>query len=126
MEDIGFIIENYKTLTRDIGKIERKNVFLKSKRKELEEKIIEHYQTHHIESINNLQLISSVRKEALSRKYLDRIIAEYYSEYYTHNKIKFGGNKDNMERFTQRKSKKLIDYIFSKRSSNIYFRLHQE
>ena len=40
---INSILENYKSLSRDINKIEKKTLFLKKKKKELEEILIDYY-----------------------------------------------------------------------------------
>ena len=72
------ILDNYKTLTSDISKIEKKTKFLREKKKELEDVLINYFNKNKIDKISNITVVSNIRRESLSKKYLDNVLRKYY------------------------------------------------
>ena len=120
-QKINIIIENYKILTRDIEKIDHRSQFLKKKKKNLEEVLINHFNDKNIENLNGVTLIPSVRRESLSKTYLDRILKKYYRDYFLSNKSKL--KNIDIGSFSEKKSKTLLNFILKNRKSNNYHRL---
>ena len=81
-EKIHIVLENYKILTKDIKKIEMKTKYLKGKQKELEEILIEYFNNNKTDRISNISLITNIRREPLSKKYLDNTLRKYYRNYF--------------------------------------------
>jgi len=115
------ILENYKILTKDIKKIEAKTKYLKGKQKELEEILIDYLNSKKSDQISNITLVTNIRREPLSKKYLDITLRKYYRNYFLSNK----SNVSNSEitTFSDRKTRTLLDYILKNRSSKKYQRL---
>ena len=115
------ILENYKILTKDIKKIEAKTKYLKGKQKELEEILIDYLNNKKSDQISNITLVTNIRREPLSKKYLDITLRKYYRNYFLSNK----SNVSNSEitTFSDRKTRTLLDYILKNRNSKKYQRL---
>lgn len=115
------ILENYKILTKDIKKIEAKTKYLKGKQKELEEILIDYLNNKKSDQISNITLVTNIRREPLSKKYLDIALRKYYRNYFLSNK----SNVSNSEitTFSDRKTRTLLDYILKNRNSKKYQRL---
>lgn len=115
------ILENYKILTKDIKKIEAKTKYLKGKQKELEEILIDYLNSKKSDQISNITLVTNIRREPLSKKYLDITLRKYYRNYFLSNK----SNVSNSEitTFSDRKTRTLLDYILKNRNSKKYQRL---
>ena len=115
------ILENYKILTKDIKKIEAKTKYLKGKQKELEEILIDYLNSKKSDQISNITLVTNIRREPLSKKYLDIALRKYYRNYFLSNK----SNVSNSEitTFSDRKTRTLLDYILKNRNSKKYQRL---
>lgn len=115
------VLENYKTLTTDIKKIEAKTKYLKTKKKELEEILIEYLNNKKVDKLSNISLITNIRREPLSRKYLDNTLRKYYRNYFLSNQSKI--NNSEVTKFSDRKTRTLLSYILKNRSSKKYQRL---
>ena len=115
------ILENYKSLSSDIRKIERKTIFLKEKKKDLEEVLKKYILDNKNKKLKDVIMIKNVRREPLSQKYLAKILRDYYRNYYLSNKSRIS-NIDITE-FTDKKSTTLLKYILKNRSSKDYHRL---
>jgi len=115
------ILENYKSLSSDIRKIERKTIFLKEKKKDLEEVLKNYILDNKNKKLKDVIMIKNVRREPLSQKYLAKILRDYYRNYYLSNKSRIS-NIDITE-FTDKKSTTLLKYILKNRSSKDYHRL---
>tara|TARA_B110000971_G_scaffold133699_1_gene136809 strand:+ start:11437 stop:11826 length:390 start_codon:yes stop_codon:yes gene_type:complete len=115
------ILENYKSLSNDIKKIERKTVFLKEKKSDLEDILKNYLLDNKNKKIKDVIIIKNVRREPLSQKYLARVLRDYYRNYYLSNKSRIS-NIDITE-FTAKKSKSLLQFILKNRTSKEYHRL---
>ena len=71
--------------------------------------------------MNGVTLIPNVRRESLSKAYLDRILKKYYREYFLSNKSKL--KNIDIGSFSEKKSKTLLNFILKNRKSNNYHRL---
>lgn len=120
-EKIKIIIENYKTLSKDIEKIDKRSLFLKKKKKDLEEVLINHFKDKNLENMNGILLTPNIRRTALSKIYLEKILKKYYRNYFLTNKNRLK-NVDISE-FSEKKSKNLLNYILKNRESVKYYRL---
>ena len=115
------ILDNYKTLTSDISKIEKKTKFLREKKKKLENVLINYFNKNKIDKISNITVVSNIRRESLSKKYLDNVLRKYYRNYFLSNQSKLSNN--DITKFSDRKTKALLNYILKNRSSQKYYRL---
>jgi len=115
------VLENYKTLTKDIKKIETKTKYLKTKQKELEEIIIDYLNTKKSDKLSNVTLITNIRREPLSKKYLDNTLRKYYRNYFLSNQSKISNSE--ITKFTERKTKTMLNHILKNRNSKKYQRL---
>uniref|UniRef100_A0A6C0B3V1 Uncharacterized protein n=1 Tax=viral metagenome TaxID=1070528 RepID=A0A6C0B3V1_9ZZZZ len=115
------VLENYKTLTKDIKKIETKTKYLKTKQKELEEIIIDYLNTKKSDKLSNVTLITNIRREPLSKKYLDNTLRKYYRKYFLSNQSKISNSE--ITKFTERKTKTMLNHILKNRNSKKYQRL---
>jgi len=120
-EKIHIVLENYKILTKDIKKIEMKTKYLKGKQKELEEILIEYFNNNKTDRISNISLITNIRREPLSKKYLDNTLRKYYRNYFISHKSNIPNSE--VTKFSDRKTKSLLSYILKNRSSKKYQRL---
>jgi len=115
------ILENYKILTKDIKKIEAKTKYLKGKQKELEEILIDYLNSKKSDQISNITLVTNIRREPLSKKYLDITLRKYYRNYFLSNKSNISNSE--VTTFSDRKTRTLLDYILKNRNSKKYQRL---
>jgi len=115
------ILENYKILTKDIKKIEAKTKYLKGKQKELEEILIDYLNSKKSDQISNITLVTNIRREPLSKKYLDITLRKYYRNYFLSNKSNISNSE--LTTFSDRKTRTLLDYILKNRNSKKYQRL---
>jgi hypothetical protein len=115
------ILENYKILTKDIKKIEAKTKYLKGKQKELEEILIDYLNNKKSDQISNITLVTNIRREPLSKKYLDIALRKYYRNYFLSNKSNISNSE--VTTFSDRKTRTLLDYILKNRNSKKYQRL---
>ena len=115
------ILENYKILTKDIKKIEAKTKYLKGKQKELEEILIDYLNNKKSDQISNITLVTNIRREPLSKKYLDISLRKYYRNYFLSNKSNISNSE--VTTFSDRKTRTLLDYILKNRNSKKYQRL---
>jgi len=115
------ILENYKILTKDIKKIEAKTKYLKGKQKELEEILIDYLNNKKSDQISNITLVTNIRREPLSKKYLDITLRKYYRNYFLSNKSNISNSE--VTTFSDRKTRTLLDYILKNRNSKKYQRL---
>tara|TARA_B110000211_G_C13997091_1_gene516703 strand:- start:130 stop:510 length:381 start_codon:yes stop_codon:yes gene_type:complete len=115
------VLENYKTLTADIKKIDAKTLYLKTKKKELEEILIDYLNNKNLDKLSNISLITNIRREPLSKKYLDGTLRKYYRNYFLSNQSKI--NNSEVTKFSDRKTRMLLSYILKNRSSKKYQRL---
>ena len=115
------ILENYKILTKDIKKIEAKTKYLKGKQKELEEILIDYLNSKKSDQISNITLVTNIRREPLSKKYLDISLRKYYRNYFLSNKSNISNSE--VTTFSDRKTRTLLDYILKNRNSKKYQRL---
>ena len=115
------ILENYKILTKDIKKIEAKTKYLKGKQKELEEILIDYLNSKKSDQISNITLVTNIRREPLSKKYLDIALRKYYRNYFLSNKSNISNSE--VTTFSDRKTRTLLDYILKNRNSKKYQRL---
>ena len=96
------ILENYKILTKDIKKIEAKTKYLKGKQKELEEILIDYLNSKKSDQISNITLVTNIRREPLSKKYLDITLRKYYRNYFLSNKSNISNSE--VTTFSDRRS----------------------
>ena len=115
------VLENYKILTKDIKKIEAKTKYLKGKQKELEGILIDYLNNKKADKISNITLVTNIRREPLSKKYLDNTLRKYYRNYFLSNKS--NTNNSEVTTFSDRKTKTLLAYILKNRTSKNYQRL---
>jgi hypothetical protein len=115
------ILENYKILTKDIKKIEAKTKYIKGKQKELEEILIDYLNSKKSDQISNITLVTNIRREPLSKKYLDITLRKYYRNYFLSNKSNISNSE--VTTFSDRKTRTLLDYILKNRNSKKYQRL---
>lgn len=115
------VLENYKTLKRDIKKIEGQTRFLKAKEKELEEILINYLNKNRKDTLSNVTLKSNIRRGPLSKKYLENILLKYYRNSFLNSQSK--SNNSEVIKYSNRKTKALLDYILKNRSSEKYYRL---
>jgi len=115
------IIQNYKSLSNDIYKIEKKTLFLKQKKKELEEVLTDYFTQNNIEKLDNVSLVQSIRRGSLSQKYLQTILTKYYRKYYLSNKSRLSDT--DITTFSARKTKNLLKFIMKNRESSKYYRI---
>lgn len=120
-EKIKIIIENYKVLSKDIEKIDKRSLFLKKKKKDLEEVLISHFKDKKLENMNGILLTPNIRRTALSKTYLEKILKKYYRNYFLTNKNRL--KNIDISKFSEKKSKELLNYIFKNRESVKYYRL---
>ena len=115
------IIQNYKSLSNDIYKIEKKTLFLKQKKKELEEVLTDYFTQNNIEKLDNVSMVQSIRRGSLSQKYLQTILTKYYRNYYLSNKSRLSDT--DITTFSARKTKNLLKFIMKNRESTKYYRI---
>ena len=81
----AYSLEN---LSKDIEKIDKRSQFLKKKKKALEEVLINHFKEKNIEAMNGILITPNIRRTALSKMYLEKILNKYYRNYFLSNKNK--------------------------------------
>lgn len=122
MERIRETIENYKSLSRDIKKIDKQSAVLKKKKKELEQEVIEFILEHKGTRAGDILLVKTQRKEPMSYKSIKKLLEKFYKDYYEKNKKKFQNSRDKST-FCKKKSCQLVDFIFDNRSSREHYYL---
>lgn len=122
MDRIRETIENYKSLSRDIKKIDKQSSILKKKKKELEQEVINFILEHKGTRAGDISLVKTQRKEAMSYKTIKKLLEKFYKEYYDKNKKKFQNKRDKTS-FCKKKSDQLVNYIFDNRDSNEHYYL---
>ena len=115
------IIQNYKSLSNDIHKIEKKTLFLKKKKRELEEVLTDYFSKNNIDRLDNVSMLANVRRGALSQKYLHNVLMKYYRNYYLSNQSKLSNTDITV--FSDRKTRNLLKFIMKNRDSTKYNRL---
>ena len=122
MDRIKETIENYKSLSRDIKKIDKQSSILKKKKKELEQEVINFILEHKGTRAGDISLVKTQRKEAMSYKTIKKLLEKFYKEYYDKNKKKFQNKRDKTS-FCKNKSDQLVNYIFDNRDSHEHYYL---
>lgn len=115
-------IENYKSLSRDIKKIDKQSAILKKKKKELEKEVIEFILENKGTRAGNVLLVKTQRKESMSYKSIKKLLEKFYKEYYDKNKKKFQNKRDKLT-FSKKKSDQLVNFIFDNRSESEHYYL---
>jgi len=122
MDKMKETIENYKSLSRDIKKIDKQTAILKKKKKELEKEVIEFILENKGTRAGNVLLVKTQRKEAMSYKSIKKLLEKFYKEYYDKNKKKFQNKRDKTS-FCKKKSDQLVNFIFDNRDENDHYYL---
>ena len=122
MDRIKETIENYKSLSRDIKKIDKQSAILKKKKKELEQEVINFILEHKGVRAGDILLVKTQRKEAMSYKTIKKLLEKFYKEYYDKNKNKFQNKRDKTS-FCKKKSDQLVNYIFDNRDAHEHYYL---
>ena len=122
MDEMRKTIENYKSLSRDIKKVDKQSAILKKKKKELEQEVIKFILEHKGTRAGDVLLIKTQRKEAMSYKSIKKLLERFYKDYYDKNRKKFQ-NKTDKTSFCKKKSCQLVDYIFDNRCSHEHYYL---
>ena len=73
------------------------------------------------DQISNITLVTNIRREPLSKKYLDITLRKYYRNYFLSNKSNISNSE--VTTFSDRKTRTLLDYILKNRNSKKYQRL---
>lgn len=120
-QKITTILENYQTLTKDIYKIEQKTKFLKEKKKDLEDVLINYFNENKIDQLSNVSMITNIRREPLSKKYIENTLKKYYRNYFLSNKSKLGNTDITI--FTNKKTQNILKYLLKNRTAKKYYRL---
>ena len=71
--------------------------------------------------MNGILLTPNIRRTALSKTYLEKILKKYYRNYFLTNKNRL--KNIDISKFSEKKSKELLNYIFKNRESVKYYRL---
>ena len=122
MDKMREIIENYKSLSRDIKKIDKQSAILKKKKKELEKEVIDFILEHKGTRAGDILLVKTQRKESMSYKSIKKLLEKFYKDYYDKNKKKFQNKRDKTS-FCKKKSDQLVNYIFDNRESHEHYYL---